>query len=221
MTRSAATVIAVVGAVAVAVGAGAALAKGPTKKLNAKDNTLAARIALHQGDLKGWQAKKNPPTDDDTLTCKAYEPDQSRFVETGRSTGWDFQRTEGGNKFKFATSTVGVFRSSRDAAGAFKAVANEKLLDCLKEQFDDPSGPKVTDVKTGKLDGLPKLGKTTVGYWLTMTLEAGGQKLPSRFDMVLFTKGRVDVGVIFGGVGTVINRKLVVGTAYKLAKRTP
>ena len=123
-----------VAAVVAAVLVPAALAGGgePQKRLTKADQAKARAIGLHRSDFPaGWVGKPNTNTSQDTPRCSTYNPDQSDLVETGDVDSPDFARADG----SFASSSVGIFKTTKMAKTGYARVARPQLASCFGELF--------------------------------------------------------------------------------------
>src|SRR5262249_503642 len=92
--------------------AGAALAANPNdpqKHFTSADQALARRLLVKRADLPGVGWKSQRSTGDNS-TCKAFNPDESKLIETGEQESPEFTRVGG-----FVSSTAGIFRTAGDA----------------------------------------------------------------------------------------------------------
>src|SRR5690348_14498488 len=104
---------------AVAAVAVAAPAKEPRKAIKPAVQARAKSIAVHLRDLPGFGWKSEPSqADRSSPHCSYYDPDQSKLTENGDYTSPDFTRADG----LYASSSIGIFVSARQAQAAYSLV---------------------------------------------------------------------------------------------------
>src|SRR6266581_9416567 len=83
--------------------AAAANPHDPQKRFTAADQALAGGLVLKRADLPGTGWKGTKSTSDNS-TCRSFNPDESKLVETGEKESLEFTRGGG-----FVSSTAAVF----------------------------------------------------------------------------------------------------------------
>ena len=115
-----------------AVVTGAALAANPhdpQKHYTTADQALAAKLVLKRADLPaaGWKGAKS--TNDDS-TCRSFNPDESKLVETGKKESLEFTRNGG-----FVTSMAAIFRTAKDAQTGWNLEVKPQILNCPIDNY--------------------------------------------------------------------------------------
>src|SRR2546425_11698339 len=121
--------------------AGAAFAANPhdpQKRFTAADQAWARTLLLQRADLPGagWTSKKSTG---DNSTCKSFNPDESKLVETGEQQSREFSRGGG-----FVTSMAAIFKTTKDAENGWNLEAKTQILDCLAEALGQTSTGSAT-----------------------------------------------------------------------------
>ncbi len=171
----------------------------PQHQFTKADQARARAASLRQSDFAaGWKAKTSKDDSGSNPRCSIYNPDQSDLIETGKYDSPDFTRSDG----SFVSVSTGVFKTRAMARTAYDRVARPELPACFGElflkQIKKPSSARVTS--SGPL-GFPKAGDRSNAYRLAVSVTTKGVTLAVTVDMVLFTKGRIDVALIFFGIG--------------------
>ena len=193
-----ATLIAALSAVLVPAASLAANGE-PQKKLTKADQARARAASLTLADLgSGWKAEPSSKGDQASPRCSTYNPNQSDLVETGKYASPNFTRADG----SFASVSTGVFRTVPMAKTGYARVAVPALPRCFAEVFRKGTGnpAAVKILATGPLT-FPRFGDRSNAYRLTATYTVQGQTLALAVDVVLFNRGRLDVALIFVGIG--------------------
>jgi hypothetical protein len=129
-----ARLLALLGVLAALAGAATAAAgSSPEPRLAIKPavQARAQRIAVGLGDLPGFGWKARPAQSDRASPrCTYYRPDQSKLTQNGQYTSPDFTRPDG----LFVSSSVGIFRSPKQAREAYALVVRPELARCLGER---------------------------------------------------------------------------------------
>jgi hypothetical protein len=179
---------------ATGVVAGAALAANPhdpQKRFTSADQRLARTLLVRRSDRPGagWKAQRS--TGDDS-SCRSFNPDESRLVETGEQDAPEFTRVGG-----FVTSTAAVFRTSKDAQTGWNLETKPQLLDCLAEGLGQttPSGATVRIVSRGKV-AYPHLAPRTAAFYVRLAFNVQGIKFNADLRVVCLGKGRANVALM-------------------------
>ena len=197
--------------------AGALAAGGdPVKKIKPADQARAEKIAVSLADVgAGWKATKSSSTSSDPK-CSYYNPDQSDLVENGHYDSPDFTRKDG----SFVTSTIGIFATSAQARTGYGRVVRPELPKCLGELFvkgiTKPNSAKV--VSTGVL-AFPRYSDRSNAYRVVFSFKGPSGSIPVVLDVVTINRGRVDVAMIFVGVGGSLPSSFEQAVAGKVAGR--
>jgi hypothetical protein len=205
---------------ATGVVAGAALAANPhdpQKRFTSADQATARTLLVKRADLPGVGWKSERSTNNNS-TCKSFNPDESRLVETAEQDSPEFTRVGG-----FVSSTAAIFRTSKDAQTGWNLEVRPQLLNCLAEGLDQssPSGATVRIVSKGKLP-YPHLAPRTAAFFVRLAFNVQGIKFNADLRVVCLGNGRANVALITLSPGqplmplpTGLDRRL----ASKLAQR--
>src|SRR5262249_46993315 len=183
-----------VAAVVASALAGAALAANPNdpqKRFTAADQAWARRVLVKRADLPGVGWKSQRSTGDNS-TCKAFNPDESKLVETGEQESPEFTRVGG-----FVSSTAGIFKTAGDAQRSWNLEVKPKILDCIAEGLNQTStgGATIRIVKRGTL-GYPHLAPRTAAFFVRLAFDVQGIKLDADLRVVCLGRGRANVALI-------------------------
>jgi len=182
-------------AAALAVPAALAANGEPQRQFTRADQAKAKRASLKLSDFAaGWKADPGSSGSGASPKCKSYNPDQSDLVETGKYNSPDFTRGDG----SFVSVTTGVFKTTAMAKTAYSRVATPALPGCFGELLGKQT--KVTVVSAGPRR-FPAIGERSNAYRLVVGIKTPKETVNATIDMVLFTKGRTDVAMIFFGLG--------------------
>lgn len=190
-------VVLVVAAAAVAAAAGAS-GKEPRKVIKPAAQARAKRIAVHLSDLpgSGWKAEPSKP-DQSNPHCSYYDPDESKLTENGDYTSPDFTRPDG----TYASSTVGVFVSAKQAKTAFAAVVRPLLPRCLGQIVAGSGKPGEITVGSAGTLAFPRFGDRSAAFRVVFSVRSGTTRVRATIDIVAVNRGAVDAAVFFGGLG--------------------
>jgi len=208
--------IALLLAVALAGTAAAANPHDPQKRFTAADQAWARTLLLKRADLAGtgW---KSTTSSGNKSTCRSFNPDESKLVETGEQESPEFTRNGG-----FVTSMAAIFKTEKDAQTGWDLEAKVKILDCLAEGLDQTgTGGTVKIAARGKL-AFPHLAPRTAAFYVRLAFNVQGIKFNADLHFVLLGKGRANLAMMTLSPGkpltplpSGIDRKL----ATKLAQR--
>jgi hypothetical protein len=169
----------------------------PQKRFTAADQAWAKRISIGPADLPGggWKATR---TNDDSNTCKAFNPDESHLVETGERQSPDYTRGGG-----FVASGSTVYRSAGDAQTAWNLEVKPAMLACLDEGFKQAaaSGMRVTILSRARLP-FPQLAPRTAAFRVRVRYDVQNLRIPASLDVVVLGGGRVDAGLFLQSPGS-------------------
>jgi len=185
-------------AAGVAPATAAAGPRDPKRELRPAEQALAKRIVLRASDLpgSGWHASRSSPSSSG-FSCPGFEPDMSDLTEYGHASSPDFDRPDA-----YVSSNAGVFSTAAQGRTAYGRVARPGLADCLSRVFAQGIGgqAKVAIVAKGRL-AFPGLGDRSSAYRLVVRVTSGKQTVGAWLDVVLLNRARVDVAMIFVGIG--------------------
>lgn len=182
-------------AAALAVPAALAANGEPQHQFTRADQAKAKRASLKLSDFAaGWKADPGSSGSGASPKCKSYNPDQSDLVETGKYNSPDFTRGDG----SFVSVATGVFKTTAMAKTAYSRVATPALPGCFGELLGKQT--KVTVASAGPRK-FPAIGERSNAYRLVVGIKTPKETVNATIDMVLFTKGRTDVAMIFFGLG--------------------
>jgi len=196
-----ARLLALLGVLAALAGAATAAAgSSPEPRLAIKPavQARAQRIAVGLGDLPGFGWKVRPAQSDRASPrCTYYRPDQSKLTQNGQYTAPDFTRPDG----LFVSSSVGIFRSPRQAREAYALVVRPELARCLGESVVKSGKPgRITLRSAGRL-AFPGHGDRSAAYRVVFAVKSGNQQVPATIDIVAVNNGAVDVAMFFSSAG--------------------
>jgi hypothetical protein len=179
---------------AAGVVAGAALAASPhdpQKKFTSGDQAWARTLLVKRADLPGAGWKSQTSTGDNS-TCKSFNPDESRLVETGEQDSPEFTRVGG-----FVSSTAAIFRTAQDAQAGWNLEVRPQILDCLAEGLDQTSTGNATIriVSRGKLK-YPHVAPRTAAFFVRLAFNVQGIKFSADLRVVCLGKGRANLALI-------------------------
>ena len=182
---------------AIALGAvvtGAARAANPhdpQKRFTAADQAYARTLVLKRADLPGagWKGTKST---DDTSTCKSFNPDESKLVETGKQESLEF--TRGG---AFVTSLAAIFRTKQDAVMGWNLEVKPKILDCLAESLAQTStgSSTVRIASRGRL-AFPHLAPRTAAFYVRLAFNVQGIRFGADLHFVCLGSGRANLALM-------------------------
>jgi hypothetical protein len=174
--------------------AGAAIAANPhdpQKRHTAADQVLAARLVLKRADLPamGWQGAKS--TEDDS-TCRSFNPDESKLVETGKKESLEFTRNGG-----FVTSMAAIFRTAKDAQTGWNLEVKPQILNCLAEGLGQASisGATVKITSRGKL-AFPHLAPRTAAFFVRLAFNVQGIKFAADLHFICLGRDRANLALM-------------------------
>lgn len=188
--------IALAAALAAAVAVPAALAADgePQHKFTKADQARAKATSLRLSDFaQGWRSVPNKDSKGPAPRCKAYSPNQSDLIETGKYDSPDFTRSDG----SIVSVTTGVFKTTAMAKTAFNRVATPHLPKCFGELLSKQS--PTTVLSAGPLP-FPSAGDASRAYRLVVTIKTPARPVKAIIDFVVFVKGRTDVAMVFFGL---------------------
>lgn len=172
------------GALVLAVPAGATNPKNPQQRHTAADTKLATSIALKQADFStGWHADKASSAATDA-PCTS-QPDESSLVQTAL-VDRSFTYRDGVTSIG---SEVDVFRSAREARVDWKLSTLRAMKDCIASALQ--TGAK-TQVTVSSFTRLPvsKLSERTLYYRMKLVVHTA-QPITIVADLIAIGKGRV------------------------------
>ncbi len=183
------------------LGGGAALAvatKEPRLALEPAAQARAQRIAVSLRDLPGFGWKASPAqTDRSRPRCSYYNPDQSKLTERGRYTSPDFTRNDG----LFASSSIGIFVSARQARTAFALVVRPALARCLGESVVKSGRPGHITLRSACALAFPRYGDRSAAYRVAFLVKSEPNPVPATIDLVAVNKGDADVALFYSSAG--------------------
>jgi len=163
----------------------------PQKRFTAADQAWARTLLLKRADLPsgGWKSSKSSG---DESTCKSFNPDESKLVETAEQESPEFTRGGG-----FVTSMAAIFKTAKDAQTSWDLEANVKILDCLAEGLAQTStgGATIKITSRGKL-AFPHLAPRTAAFYVRLAFNVQGIKFNADLHFVLLGKGRADLAMM-------------------------
>ncbi|TMK33501.1 MAG: hypothetical protein E6G64_03905 [Actinobacteria bacterium] len=174
--------------------AGAAFAANPhdpQKRFTAADQAWARTLLLQRADLPGagWTSKKSTG---DNSTCKSFNPDESKLVETGEQQSREFSRGGG-----FVTSMAAIFKTTKDAETGWNLEAKTQILDCLAEALGQTSTGSAT-VKIaarGRL-AFPHVAQRTAAFYVRLAFNVQGIKFNADLHFILLGRGRANLALM-------------------------
>ena len=189
----------------------------PQKKLTKADQARARSAAIRLSDLgAGWKAKPSANSGQSNPRCSTYNPNQSDLIETGKYSSPDFTRPEG----TFVSSSAGVFKTAKMARKGYARVAVPALPGCFAEIFRKGTGnPSAVKILASGSLRFPRYGDRLNAYRLVATYTVQGQAVPVAIDLVLFNRGRIDVALIFVGIGSPLPTSFEQALAARVAAR--
>jgi hypothetical protein len=189
----------------------------PQQRHTKADMTLARAAALRASDFPaGWKATRTSGNDQSNPRCSTYNPDQSDLVETGRYDSPDFGQAGG----SFISSSTGVFRTVRMARKGYARVAVPALPACFGALFKKGiTKPNSATILSAGPTPFPRVGDRSNAYRVTASVTVGTTKLPVTIDLLLLNRGRIDVAMIFLGIGRPLAFSLERTLAAKVASR--
>jgi hypothetical protein len=172
------------GALVLAVTAGATNPRDPQQRHTAADTRLATTIALKQADFSpGWRPDKSSSAGNDA-PCKS-QPDESSLVQTAlvdRSFTY-------GDGITNVGSQVDVFRSAREARVDWKLSTLSAMKDCIASALQTGGKTRVTASSFTRLP-ISKLSERTLYYRVKLVVHTA-QPVTIIADLIAIGKGRV------------------------------
>jgi hypothetical protein len=163
----------------------------PQKRFTAADQAYARSLVLKRADLPGtgWKGEKST---DDSSTCKSFNPDESKLVETGEQESLEFTRSGG-----FVTSMAAVFRTKKDAETSWNLEVKPQVLNCLAEGLAQTStgGATVKIASRGKL-AFPHLAPRTAAFYVRLAFNVQGIKFAADLHFVCLGSGRANLAMM-------------------------
>jgi hypothetical protein len=174
---------------AAAVAAVPALAENPfSEQLHPTrlDTQLAKQVALKHSDLVGAFHPARVPFS--STGCRAFHPDVSSFVVTGRrSTAFQIRK-----RSITVLSSVNVFATELDARGDFGRITTGQGSACLSTLLS-AQGMHVVSTTLSRGAGV---GDASVHYNVVANARTKDGALPFYADMLVMRKGRVAVTLV-------------------------
>jgi hypothetical protein len=200
------------GALVLAVPAGAANPRDPQQRHTAADTRLATSIALRQADFSaGWGADKRSSAGNDA-TCKS-QPDESSLVQTAL-VDRSFTYRDGVTSIG---SEVDVFRSAREARLDWKLSTLQAMKDCIASALQTVGKTRVTVSSFTRLP-MSKLSERTLYYRVKLVVHAA-QPVTIVADLIAIGKGRVTTVLHTFSVATPLPSRDMMSFANLLAGR--
>jgi hypothetical protein len=189
----------------------------PQERHTKADMAMARKAALYTSDFQsGWKAMPSSQGDQSNPRCSTYNPNQSDLVETGKYDSPDFTLADG----TFVSSSTGVFKTVQMARTGYVRVAVPALPACFGELFKKGiTKPNAATILSTGPASFPRLGDRSNAYRLTASVTIGKTKLPVTIDLVLFNRSRVDVAMIFLGIGKPLPSTFEQALAARVAAR--
>jgi hypothetical protein len=176
--------VVLLGALVLALPAGATNPKDPQQRHTAADTRLATSIALKTADIAtGWHADKSPSKSSDA-PCKS-QPDESSLVQTALVDP-SFTYRDGVTNIG---SEVDVFRTAREARLDWRLSTLPALRDCIASSLQTGAKTPVTVSSFRRLP-ISNLSERTLYYRLTMVIHAA-KPVTIVVDLLAVGKGRV------------------------------
>jgi type II secretory pathway pseudopilin PulG len=187
----------------------------PQKKLTKAGQAQARAASLRRSDFgPGWKATRSP-SDNSNPRCSTYNPDNSDLVETGDYDSPDFGLADGST----VSVSTGVFLTEKMAKTAYGRVAAPGLPGCFAEIFRKGTGtPNAVKIAFAGPIGFPKRGDRLNAYRVRGTV-AAQQTVSFTIDLVFFNKGRIDVAMLFLGIGKALPGAMERSLAARVAAR--
>ena len=160
-------------------------------RLTAADNALAKRGVVVPAWLPaGWKRSAPSPSSDETIVCKEYEADLSRFTITGNAKS-AFEHPSGVK----VDSEVEVFASQAQATADLRVQTDIRFARCFRAlllgQFSKSLGPGASVTVTAARATAPPAGERSGAFRLVVTASRGGVTVVKVYiDLVMFQKGR-------------------------------
>lgn len=198
---------------AVGTAAGAPNPHDPQKRFTTADQAWAKRASIVRDDLPGggWKATK---ASNDSATCRSFNPDESKLVETGERLSPDYSRAGG-----LVASASSVYRSAADAQASWNLEAKPAILTCFDQAFAQAraSGMRVTILARGRL-AFPQLAPRTTAFRVLVRYDVQRFRIPAVLDVVLLGSGRVNAALVLQSPGAPL-QPLPAGLERALAAR--
>jgi hypothetical protein len=185
----------------------------PQKRLTAADQAYARKLVLKRADLPGTGWKGTKSTGDDS-TCKSFNPDESKLVETGKQESLEFTRGGG-----YVTSLAAIFRTKQEAVKAWNLEVKPQILNCLAESLAQASsgGTTVKIASKGKL-AFPHYAPRTAAFYVRLAFDVQGVKFGADLRFVCLGSGRANLALMTLSPGKPLT-PLPAGLDRKLAAR--
>jgi hypothetical protein len=203
-------VLAVVGSLALCVGAAAAF--GPRKALNPADQARARKVLLAQTDFPhGWKTEPSSEDDSSPTAPTCAHVTLSDLTETA-----DVQRQfgQGSLGIPVVNSAVGMLKSRAQADAFWKRVPNERVLSCSARS--GAGLPKGSHLSFRKLS-LPRVGDRSVAW--EFTIETKTLPSPIYADIVFANKGRTFSVLTLANLGSPFDPAVARRLAHAMASR--
>jgi len=182
--------------------AGAALAANgePQKHHNPADMARARSVVLRPSDLGStWKATPATSSENGSLRCRAFAPDESDLTETGAASSPDFSQG-----LQYVSSYASLFETAAQAQASWSRVVRPGLMTCLRTLFEQgaSSGGTTTKVTGTGVLAVPRLAPRTAGYRLSFTATNSNVTLRGAVDIVLLGRARIDAALLYVAFGT-------------------
>lgn len=176
----------------------------------AADRALAQQINLQQSDFPaGWQSQ--PPSQSGSgnagtrqlLSCIGVSP--SLATTTTSVDSPDFSQSQSAVQLS-ASSNVGFAVTTAQATGAFQALSSPKASSCvqnlLASALKKQNVPGLSPFQITSAPVAVPSGDQGLSFTGTATATVQGQSLPLQFQTILVLRGRAEITLLTGGVGT-------------------
>jgi hypothetical protein len=205
--------------VALSLGGVAAAATGDPKKVILPDvQKRAVAVNVHRSDLPGagWKSEA-APSGDSNPRCSYYNPDQSDLTENGDADSPGFSLASGAR----VSSTTSIFVSARQGRTAYARIVRPALPRCLAELFRTGTGhPEQVTVVASAAMPFPKLADRSNAYRIVADFAPQqGVAIRVYLDVVTLNHGKVDVAILFLGIGKSFGDAAERAIARKVAAR--
>ncbi len=184
--------VAAVVVVALALGAGTALAaKGdPRKDLTAADNARARSMLVRKADL-GPGFTSSPGSPQTVGYCRAL--DESDLTLTGEAESPNFARA-----IVFVSSAAQVYESAADASASWRRATSPAGDRCQQQLLRRGFRAQGVEFTSMRRTPFPKVAPRTVAYRVQLSTTAQGTTVKVFVDYVVLMHSRAQVALFFG-----------------------
>jgi hypothetical protein len=205
----------IVVAIAVALGAGIALAGGGEQvRFDAADQAAARAVVIRRADLgssSGWTGGMRKPNIGPAPTCSNFHPKQSDLVLTGAAEA-DFVNSGG---LEFDSEAQVLKTAGMVALDWQRTVLAPSALPCLRQHLVAGMGGGSSLVSFTRIP-LPHLGIYSAAFRVVIDVKNGNATTKVMLEPILVAKGRTEITL--NAIAPLAAQAVVSAAAVRLAR---